>query len=210
MTRAVSRNLVRVFLAVGLWWICCVPGLTAHESIYIISAAVSLAAGCALYFRRFRTFSLLLYYAALFVILWMTRGLWIFPPSAFGLILAAVLFFLIRLGQEPTVLDTIHEEKQQIQTTDAVRSLILLSTWLAGLIMIGLFQTSYSVILFMAWSWLMLILGQQQWNHCMNAEWYGYKTRRSIFIPRSSWTARFVRLGIFGICSIFIALICLW
>ncbi|MBQ9396677.1 MAG: hypothetical protein IJU23_14325 [Proteobacteria bacterium] len=183
------------FLTIVYWWLAVVPAISVSPLCASI-AAVLLGCGIVAYFFKLRFFAVLFYIPSVVLPLWITLGMWLLPAALFGLCFPPLIAFI--LLAPPTETPKFVPTEQRLRLP--LRVYILLAVWLVGLLLFAFFPTENTPILFLAWTCAMLFSASREWGLFTNREWYGYKTRRDIFVSSRKWKMRFV-LSALGIVA---------
>ena len=194
-----ARNVLRLFTALGLWWLCIVPGLHECSAVFIVVSAADFIAAAALYFNRFRILFFFIYAIGILSILYLTFDLWLFPPAVLGLLLPPVFLLLYKLCENCTILDSVESCQIKVNIPHLTRLLIFLIFWMAGLLLIGLSSNPNLAVYLMLWTCFMLVLGRNIWSLVINAEWFGYMMRRKVFVSHKTWKMRFICTLLIGL-----------
>lgn len=179
------------FLTIVFWWLALVPAFSV-SSWCASTASLLLLCAVTAYFFKLRLFAVLFYIPSVLLPLWFTKGMWIMPAAVYGLCLTFLIFFLMLEHPENT--PKFEHTEQYLRMPP--RLYIFMAVWLSGLILFSFFQTENTPIIFLIWSCLMLFSGSRESRLFINREWFGYMTRRNIFVSQKKWKIRFFISGI--------------
>ena len=202
MSRVISH--AAQFLTIVYWWLAVVPAISISPLCASI-AAILLALSVVAYFFDLRWFAVLFYIPSVALPRWISIGGWLLPAAFSGLCFPLIIAFLLFAPPK----DTPKFEPIQSRMRLPVRVYILLAIWLIGLLLFALFPTENTPILLLAWTCLMLFSASREWGLFTNREWYGYKTRRNIFVSSRKWKMRFILSGIVFVAWIVVCFIAL-
>lgn len=213
----ISRAILRGFFMLSLGWLSVYPGIVAESSV-LFYVACGLCAICAVAscftpepFVRLRFGLHTGYFASLVGIFWLTQGLWLFPPALSGG-LVAILAIVVHVLSRPSLQlpQNVTPLKKSWLPKGFTRLCISACVWLAGLLILMLYASSWTAILLMTWTCLMLVLSRGIWNFLVIPEWIGYSQRQQIFVSSKEWRRRFISFGIWSVAWIISCIVFLY
>ena len=150
--------------------------------------------------RLFYTFFEILYTIGILAIIYLTTPFYIIPATVWGAIIVASIAFIAWLRAHERLIQTIHSDQTSSLTSQTSqypkaysRFIIYYCAWIAGIILIICHPGLWEPAVLFAWTCAMILIGYAHiWPFALHPEWLGYRMRRTVFVSRRRWIARFI------------------